>query len=193
MTTIKVDPEGNLKAALDELTSRLEDQTPAWLGIGEVLVNSTKQRFATGKAPDGTPWAPNKPATIEAFVRSYSGIRTKKRKPNAKAKRIAGNKRPLIGRGRTLSQTINYKADKNSVEVGSPQIYAATHQFGAKQGEFGSADGAYQFDSKTGGTKVRKIPLPFGDIPARPFLGVSSDDEQAIRDTITDFIESFDV
>lgn len=41
--------------------------------------------------------------------------------------------------------------------------YAPTHQFGAKKGAFG--------------TNRRGGPIPWGDIPARPFFGVGPEDE----------------
>ncbi len=56
------------------------------------------------------------------------------------------------------------------MEIGSPSIYAGTHQFGAAKGAFGSTS--------------KGAPIPWGDIPARPFLGLSDADEADIRDLI---------
>lgn len=156
---------------------KLEFSELFWSAIGEALLTSTKQRFATSTAPDGTQWQANTQTTIDAFVNRFSGTRTKKNKVNAKGRRIAAGKKPLIGESRALSQTINYTADNNSVEIGSPLVYAATHQFGAKRGQYGKSK--------------KNSPIPWGDIPARPFLGISSDDEEAIRDTFGDFIDTF--
>ena len=61
-----------------------------------------------------------------------------------------------------------------SVEIGSSLVYATTHQFGAAKGEFGTDRGGR--------------PIPWGDIPARPFLGVSRADERDITDEIVDFL-----
>ena len=58
--------------------------------------------------------------------------------------------------------------------VGSPLIYAGVHQFGAKKGAFG--------------TTSKGSPIPWGDIAARPFLGVSNDDEREIVDIILDHL-----
>lgn len=69
---------------------------------------------------------------------------------------------------------LNFRHGRDYVEIGSDRIYASTHQFGAEKGAFGS----------TGSGR----PIPFGDIPARPFLGVSDDDEAEIRVRIADFI-----
>ncbi|NWO05560.1 MAG: phage virion morphogenesis protein [Alteromonadaceae bacterium] len=59
-------------------------------------------------------------------------------------------------------------------EVGSNRPYAPTHQFGAQQGEFG--------------TTSRGGPIPWGDIPARPFLGIGPEDEQEILDIASRFL-----
>ena len=58
--------------------------------------------------------------------------------------------------------------------VGSPSIYAGTHQFGAEKGAFGATS--------------RGDPIPWGNIPARPFLGLSGDDETEIGNLITDYL-----
>lgn len=58
-----------------------------------------------------------------------------------------------------------------AVEVGSNRIYAAVQQFGQPKGR----------------TK-RGSPIPWGDIPPQPFLGVSSDDREAIADILSDYL-----
>ena len=58
-----------------------------------------------------------------------------------------------------LRGTLAYQVGADWVEVGSPLVYGATHQFGR------------------------------GPIPARPYLGLSADDEVDIHDEILDFIE----
>jgi len=51
-----------------------------------------------------------------------------------------------------LRGNIAYRATADEVTIGSPSVYAATHQFGATK----------------------------GNIPARPFLGLSDEDQDAI-------------
>ncbi|MDX8377214.1 MAG: phage virion morphogenesis protein, partial [Mariprofundales bacterium] len=68
-----------------------------------------------------------------------------------------------------LRLNLAYNADNNGLEFGSNAIYAATHQFGADKGAFGSG-------------------VPWGDIPARPFLGFSDNDKDDIIDIIYDHI-----
>ena len=74
-----------------------------------------------------------------------------------------------------LRGTLAYRADRQEVRVGSTRIYAPTHQFGAKKGAFGrTRHGA---------------PIPWGDIPARPFLGVSDADAAEINLAVRDFLK----
>jgi len=178
-----------IRDALARLAGKAGDLTPAMRDIGEYLVDSTRRRFGEGRAPDGTPWAPNAPSTILRFLHKKSGaydktgarIGTKKgyydRKGRLAARGVAlvNAKRPLVGEARALSTQIHYRAGQASVEVGSSMEYSAVQQFGAQKGAFGS-------------TK-RGAPIPWGDIPARPFLGLSGSDKAAILDIISGYLK----
>lgn len=148
MIQIEID-DSDVLAALNGLLAAGKDLTPAYQDIGEYLVQSTKNRFAAGEAPDGTPWAPLSPVTVAR----------------------KGHSRPLIGESRRLGTEISYLVLGDGVEVGSPMEYAATQQLGAKKGSF------------TGGR------APWGDIPARPFLGLSEDDKAAVLDILQEHLE----
>lgn len=139
-----------LLAGLGRLQVLMADLTPVMQDLGEFLTGSTKDRFSAGTAPDGTPWAPKSPVTLEAYRRR--GDRT--------------DPRPLFGPSGALSSTIFARPGPLSVEWGSAQIYAGVMQEGAAQGTFGRT--------------ARGAPIPWGDIPARPFLGISDDDEAAL-------------
>lgn len=116
MTAIKiVIDDAQVLSALDRIVHTASDLTPVMQEIGEVLVESTKRRFAQGRAPDGAPWAPNRPSTL-----------ARKRDP-----------RPLIGESRRLSNEIFPRAGRDFVEVGSALEYSAVQQFGARKGQFG--------------------------------------------------------
>ena len=97
--------------------------------------------------------------------------------PNSPAtlKRKRGVK-PLINEG-ILRDNIAYAADNAGVTIFSTMEYAGTQQFGAKKGQFGES-------------KKRNKPIPFGDIPARPFLGISLSDEQMIVESVSDYLLS---
>ncbi len=85
-----------------------------------------------------------------------------------------GHARPLIGETGHLRQ-IRYQLEgPDAVAVGTGAVYGATHQFGAEKGRFG--------ETKKG------VPIPWGDIPARPFLGVSGDDAEAILDILAEHL-----
>lgn len=150
MIEVKFDNKNVLKA-LDALAKSSANPRPALLAIGEDLVKSTKKRFNEGRSPDGKAWALNSPLTL---------------------KRKRGSK-PLIDTG-TLRDQIGYAEDGDVLTIFSTMEYAATQQFGAKQGAFGR-------------TK-RNVPIPWGGIPARPFLGISIEDEQVIVETISDYL-----
>jgi len=74
----------------------------------------------------------------------------------------------------SLVQSIRSDFDASSAEAGVAEIYGVTHQFGAEKGEFG--------DTRHG------VPIPWGDIPARPFLGLSDEDENEILDLVSAYL-----
>lgn len=169
---IKIDITDNgVQKALTRLANTGASLHPALNEIGEFLVDSTKQRFATSTAPDGTRWAPNTETTILMYLGRYRGSFSKRdgRLTKKGAGRVSG-KRPLIGETGDLARQFDHKVDgKDTLYIGSTMPYAATQQFGAKR---------HQFKGKA----------PWGDIPARPFLGLSDSDRSTILDIIGDFL-----
>ena len=73
-----------------------------------------------------------------------------------------------------LRDRLRYQLAGQTLEFGSDREYAAVHQFGADRGAFGR--------NKKG------RPIPWGDIPARPFLGITDDDREYIRDVISGYL-----
>lgn len=151
---------------LQALIARGQNLRPVLAEIGEDMAESTKRRFSTAKAPDGTPWAPNSASTIGAYSNMFARKKDGTLSNKAQAK-IAG-KKPLTGETRALATTINYQLqDDNAVSIGSPMVYAAMHQFGGKKSDF---------------------PHLWGDIPARPFLGASEADKTNIADLVRSYM-----
>ena len=142
-----------VRQALNRLIAAASDMSPLMRDIGEHLLNTTRDRFVDQAAPDGTPWAPLSEATKRRKRRNRDKI--------------------LTERG-FLRGNLTYQAGSDEVVVGSPTIYAGTHQFGAERGAFGSTPGG--------------APIPWGTIPARPFLGVSDDDASEIRVLVNDYL-----
>lgn len=158
----------------DALFARLvqagTDMRPLMQQVGEYGVETTKQRFDTSTGPDGQRWAPNTETTYLKLLGKYKGSYGKTGKLTAGGARRAAGKKPLVGETGALASTINYQAGSDFVDIGSPMEYAGVHQFGAKKHSF------------TGGR------TPWGDIPARPFLGLSADDQASIVDMAQEFL-----
>lgn len=158
-----------VQQTLAEKLRKLEQPRPLLLMIGEYLAETTKQRFVTSTAPDGSRWAPNSRTTLERYVGARGGYSSKTGKINKKGEAVAMSKKPLVARG-LLGEQIVVQADDTMVEIGSNRIQAAVQQFGAAKGSLGGGD-------------------PWGDIPARPFLGVSAEDRAAILEMVGDYLE----
>ncbi len=176
MSLITIDfQEGPVLAVLNELARRAQDMEPALREMGEDLQDSTMRRFVTSTGPEGERWAPNSQVTILQYLAGRDGVYAK-RDGRLTKKGVAAvqGKKPLIGNTRNLSSTITYQVDGNTLIIGSPQKYAAVQQIGAHQGEFGR--------------DRRNHPIPWGDIPARPFLGVSDEDERTILDILSSYL-----
>lgn len=169
MITIQFDDK-QTRQSFARLAASAKNPRPVLEEIGELLIDSTKQRFGTSRAPDGTPWAKNSTTTILQYLGRYkSSFGKRDGKLTKKGAERAGSKRPLIGETSDLSRQIFKSMDGNhTLLVGSTMIYGAVQQFGAKKGAFGKA--------------------PWGDIPARPFLGISDQDHRSIMDTISDYL-----
>jgi phage virion morphogenesis protein len=140
--------------ALRELVERVENPAPCLAAMGEKLMESTKQRFVTKTAPDGTHWDDNKESTIAR----------------------KGRNDPLVDSGNLNQQFDRELPDAHTLLLFSTMEYAAVQQFGAEQGLFGVGENS-------------GLPIPFGDIPARPFLGVSDDDGVMMLQMMRDFLE----
>lgn len=158
---------GNALIVLDGLAERMDDLRPALLEIGEDMVESVKGRFASATGPDGAPWAPNAPITLERYLALFKGTHKKDGSLSKRGQTRLTAKKPLTGETRALATTINYQMTTDTeVSIGSPMVYAAMQNFG--------------------GTRA-KFPQLWGDIPARPYLGFSVAD----RENITTITQSY--
>lgn len=66
-----------------------------------------------------------------------------------------------------LRDLLRYSVTASQLVFGTDRVYGTTQQFGAEKGQFGA--------DKHG------RPLPWGDIPARPWLGLSDADREHIQ------------
>jgi len=126
-----------VRDALNDMRSRVRNLRPAMDRIGATLADRVRLGFHDGKDPWGQRWQPLRPATV--------------------SRRRQGSDKPLRDTGR-LMNSISHRATRHSVTIGTDVEYAATHQFGARKGQFG---------------RTRKgSPIPWGNIPARRFMPI---------------------
>lgn len=84
--------------------------------------------------------------------------------------------RPLHGESGRLENEIYPHVFADGVDVGSPLVYAGVQQFGAGRGAFGATR--------------RGSPIPWGDIPARPFLGLSESDRTNVLEILSEHLQA---
>ena len=92
-------------------------------------------------------------------------------------------RREKLGRwpGKILQQTGRLAASITPSHSGT-EAAAGTNDVRAGVLQFGAAAGAF-------GSTARGRPIPFGDIPARPFLGLSEEGRQDILDLLVRYLE----
>ncbi|WP_333822853.1 phage virion morphogenesis protein [Pinisolibacter sp.] len=126
--------------------------------IGEILLKSTRERFRTETDPEGKPWAPLNPL--------YA------------AGKKAGTK--ILEASGQLASTIVYQIAESALVVGTNRPHARVHQFGATIVPKSGAALVFSM----GGETIRAKSVT---VPARPFLGVSTEDRERIVEFADDF------
>ena len=146
-----------IREALERLIERGTGLEPAFRDIGEYLDLATRERFDRQQSPDGTPWEPLSDRTLLGRMRK--GVKRSRGQKRRRLTTRGGNTKmsaiarlvqaSILVESGDLRNTLRYHATADSLEFGTDREYGATHQFGA----------------------------PDRNIPARPFLGVSPEDE----------------
>lgn len=186
--------DGAAQARLAELYARIEDRQGFLQLVGEHLLNSVRDRFATESGPDGVPWARLKPATI----------RERERKRFTPIQILTRHIRS------GLRASVNLVVRQDQVTIGTPKAYAAIHQFGGTIRKPAREGVVYRhvswkpqklkpgFAGKDKGSRGRpkanlaqKVAIKAHEIsmPARPFLGFSSDDQQEVIRIASDWLD----
>lgn len=157
--TAGLDRLNNLLTSLQQLVEKRE---PLTRNIAEILLAGVQENFLqSGRENGGSgTWKP-----LSDVTRNRRG----------KAKNA-----PILRVNNELYQSLTKSHDNNSATVGTNKIYAATMHFGAKKGEFGSYRGP------SGTWKPR--PIPWGDIPARPYMMATNQEFEDIADFIEEMI-----
>ncbi|MGY9046314.1 hypothetical protein P775_11100 [Puniceibacterium antarcticum] len=178
--TVEID-NAELRAKLENMIARMEKPIGFYKNVGEQLLNSTRDNFESESSPEGVPWAQLKPATIRA--------RERRKQTPIKILQATRN----TGLMASINKRTMEVAD-DQVRIGSPKEYAAIHQLGGTIKKAARTATIYQsYDKKTDtfDPTFRKksrsnfasdvtIPAHEITIPARPFLGVSKEDEVII-------------
>lgn len=168
-------------ARLQEIARRVDDISPAMRGIGELITESTKERFASSTGPDGQAWQRLAASTVLARLQKITGgttgsYRTRGAKKgavnkdgslSARSRRALENVKPLVDTG-MLQDTIRYQ-----LTPGGKGVEIGTNRFA---GEWEGGAAVHQFGNRK------------GTIPARPFLGLSASDERAVLDVLDRFL-----
>ncbi|HCT25284.1 MAG TPA: phage virion morphogenesis protein [Stenotrophomonas sp.] len=143
--------------------------------IGEYLLRSTRDRAARQVSPDGAPWAPLSP--------SYRRYKERKR-PGVPMLRFDFH---------MLGDQLAHQVVGDTLLVGTNAPYGAIHQFGGainrparstqvyfRQGRDGEV--GTQFVKRRQSNFAQWVTLPAYTIgiPARPWLGLSTEDEQEV-------------
>lgn len=146
---ISVD-DAKAQAWFGRLLERSRDLSGLMADIGEALTESTQRRFATGTAPDGTPWVP---------LADGSG------------------RTPLVDTGR-LRGEIFPSHGSDWVEIAATARQARWHQEGTDP--YTIVPKGKKALAWPGGPGPRKK-VNHPGLPARPFIGLSAEDERTIE------------
>ncbi len=170
---------------LGQIAKRIGNPEPALKVIGGIIRTSVVRNFEKGGRPDK--WE------------KHSKLTEARRGKGAPILIKQGFEGGLMG-------SISVKTEKDSVIVGTNKEYAAVHQFGADKGSFGTfAVKVKPFERKItqafgkplkGGAKAvkvgehtRNVKLPWGDIPARPFMMIQYEDWTEMQAMLAEYIE----
>lgn len=149
--------DNQVQEALRRLVSRASNMQPLMQGLAVGITERTQHRFEISTAPDGTPWARNRDATIAMLANRLAGSKSNRKKDgslNAKGARALANKKPLIDSG-FLSQQIIPTSTPDSLSVTATAAYAAIQNWGGITGA--------------------KSWIPGKKIPARTFFPIHPD------------------
>lgn len=161
MPSIRAELTGDTNALLGRL-GRLGDLEihGALNAIAEGLRTSTVERFTEEKSPEGERW-----------------------KPSIRAREEGGK---TLTKTAQLKNSIRTKVSDGGLAVGTNDIRAATHQFGDERTVRAKNKPYLAF--KVGGQWKRAVSVRV-KIPPRPFLGLSGQDEQDIKDALEEIFE----
>lgn len=161
MSSINLKVEGDVQRLMKRL-GRIAGVDKAGINnaIAEGLRTSTIERFQAEKSPEGKKW-----------------------KQSIRAREEGGK---TLTKSTALRSSIRSEASAEGLAIGTNDIRAATHQFGDTRTIKAKRKKALHF--RVNGRWVSKKEVKV-TIPARPFLGVSEEDEEEIRELLYQALE----
>ena len=171
---IRINDHGVLKL-LENIQRRMHDLIPATKIIGHIVRTSIVRNFEKEGRPKR--WA------------AHSEVTRKRRGQGASILRDQTH----------LMNSIHPEAYQDRAVIGTNRVYAATQQFGAKKGSFGTFSVTQQIKEHIRTIKgkkqtiqahkrTRSMKLPWGDIPARPFMMVQKEDWDEIKEALGELL-----
>ena len=151
-----------LNTLLTRLQEALKDKSKLTRNIAEILLAGVQENFLQSGREDGGSgtWKPLSPVTLKRRGKAANS--------------------PILRVSNILYNSLTTSHDNDTAAVGTNIEYAATMHFGAKKGEFGTYRGP------AGTWKPR--PIPWGDIPARPFMHATNQEFEDIADFLEEQI-----
>lgn len=150
-----------VKAAIASVPVRARSRG-LWLALGEEIKAQTEERFDLGEEPSGQKWP-----------------------TSWRVKMGLGGGPTLVSTG-DMRRSMTVNVNDAGGELVVPKVYAATHQFGATI-EPKSAKALY-FRLGNKGNQPNFVFARKVTIPARPFLGFSARNIEAIQQVAADYV-----
>ena len=161
MSSVSVKVDGDVQRLMQRL-GRIAGMDKAGIinAIAEGLRTSTIERFRAEKSPEGKKW-----------------------KQSIRAREEGGK---TLTKSTALRSSIRSDSSADGLAIGTNDIRAATHQFGDTRIIKAKRKKALRF--RVNGRWVSKKEVKV-TIPARPFLGVSEEDEEEIKELLRQSLE----
>ena len=153
MSSVNVKVDGDVQRLMKRL-GRIAGVDKAGINntIAEGLRTSTIERFQAEKSPEEKKW-----------------------KQSIRAREEGGK---TLTKSTALRSSIRSEASADGLAIGTNDIRAATHQFGDTRIIKAKRKKALRFRINGRWVRKKEVKVP---IPARPFLGVSEEDEEEIK------------
>jgi len=166
-------------ARLQDIIDRMSNRRPFFESVGSRLIKSASDNFQAESAPDGAAWTPLQASTM----------RSRKAKGQLPLTILRSNSPGKSGS--SLAGSIVAQSTDSELRVGSDVIYAAIHQLGGSISRAaGSRTMVGRRFAKAGSSGGRQVATKAYTItiPARPFLGMSPEDEIGILESAEEWL-----